>query len=188
MRAAALKLLLVAAALVLVRDAFAEEAVPTEFVTQVLEPTGGKIERPKDWFYHESHNKVSYTWILSKEDAADGHPYDTGVRIQVLVGIKEGTGKTAEQFIRDFIANKSKEVNKVVKTCEPTDQEMFTRLCLETEEGRYHILYSLFWGRHDLDMVVVSIAGTPKELWPTYSATFDRMSRFELIDLKRFEN
>ena len=33
---------------------------PTEFVTQVLEPTGGKMLRPKDWFYVESHNGASY--------------------------------------------------------------------------------------------------------------------------------
>jgi hypothetical protein len=40
---------------------------------------------------------------------------------------------------------------------------------------------------NDLDVVVISIAGTTKELWPTYAPTFDRMSAFELIDMKRFE-
>jgi len=61
---------------------------------------------------------------------------------------------------------------------------LFTRVCLETEEGPHHILYSLFWGSNDLDMFVISIAGTPKELWDQFSPTFDRMSGFELVDAK----
>jgi hypothetical protein len=66
------------------------------------------------------------------------------------------------------------------------NQGLFTRTCLETEEGPHHILYSLFWGSNGLDIAVISIAGTAKELWQTYSSTFDRMSSFELIDMKRF--
>jgi hypothetical protein len=58
---------------------------------------------------------------------------------------------------------------------------------LETEEGPDHILYSLFWGTNDLDIAVVSIAGTTKELWQTYAPTFHKMGSFELIDMKRFE-
>ena len=42
-------------------------------------------------------------------------------------------------------------------------------MCIETEEGPHHILYSLFWS-NDLDVVVVSIAGTTKELWDTLSS------------------
>lgn len=101
--------------------------------------------------------------------------------------IKEGTGKTAKQFILDFVAAKKKEAAKVIKTCKEEDQGLFTRICLETEEGPHHILYSLFWGSSGMNLAVVSIAGTTKELWETYAATFDKMSAFELIDMKRFE-
>jgi hypothetical protein len=65
---------------------------------------------------------------------------------------------------------------------------LFTRICLETEEGPYHILYSLYWGTNNLDVAVISIAGTTKELWDTYSPTFDKMGAFDLIDMKRFEH
>jgi hypothetical protein len=157
---------------------------PDKFVTQLLEPTGGKIDRPKDWFYTESHNEVSYTWILSREDASKG-PYTTGVRIQTLVGVQEGTGKSPKQFVLDYFAAKKKEA-KILETCNEKDQGLFTRICLETEEGPHHILYSLFWG-NKVDIVVVSIAGTTKELWDTYASTFDRMGAFELIDIKRFD-
>jgi len=62
------------------------------------------------------------------------------------------------------------------------------KICLETEEGEYHILYSLFRGSNEgLDLVVVTTAGTTKELWDTYSPIFDTMGGFELIDMKRFE-
>jgi hypothetical protein len=63
---------------------------------------------------------------------------------------------------------------------------MFTRVCLETEEGPDHILYGLFWG-NEVDIVIVFTAGTTKELWDTYADTFDKMGDFELIDLKRFQ-
>ncbi len=37
-----------------------------------------------------------------------------------------------------------------------------------------------------MDVAVVVIAGTRKELWETYASTFDKMSDFELIDMSRF--
>jgi hypothetical protein len=182
-----MKPLIAAAILAFSASAFAE-VPPTEFVTQVLEPTGGKIPRPKDWFYAERHRGPVYDWMFSREDTHGGSgSYTTGVRIQTFTGVKEGTSKSAKQFILDFLAAKKKEAAKVIKTCEPKEQYLFTRICLETEEGPHHILYSLFWGTNDLDIAVVSIAGTTKELWETYAPTFDKMSAFELIDMKRFD-
>lgn len=158
---------------------------PTEFVTQILEPTGGKLLRPKDWFYTESHNETSYTWIISREDASKAR-YTTGIRIQMIVGVKKGTGKTPKKFVSDYVAQKKKEATKVMNTCGETKQDMFTRICLETEEGPYHILYSLFWN-NKVDWVIATTAGTRKDLWDTYDPTFQKIGRFEPIDLKRFQ-
>ena len=82
---------------------------------------------------------------------------------------------------------KKKGADKVLKTCEEKPEGLFTRICLETEEGPNHILYSLFWMTSGTDIAVVTIAGTSKELWETYAPTFDKMGAFELIDMKRFE-
>ena len=163
----------------------AQEMIPEGFVMQVLEPTGGKIVRPENWFYTASHRGPSYNWILSKEDASKSG-YETGVRIQTLVGVEEGTGKSPKTFVLDFLSQKKKGAQKIHKTCTPSGQDLFTRVCLETEEGDFRILYSLFWG-NNIDVVVVSIAGTKTELWEVYANTFERMSTFELIDMKRFE-
>lgn len=165
-------------------SAFSQTA-PSEFVTQILEPTGGKIERPREWFYAEGHRGPVYMWTLSREDTTGNRPYTTGVRIQAFTGVKQGAGKTAKEFVMEFADAKKKEA-KVVRSCPAVDQGLFTRTCLETEEGPYRILYSLYWGSSGMDMAVISIAGTTKELWPTYAPTFDRMSTFELIDMKRF--
>src|SRR5262249_31792210 len=108
---------------------------PPGFVNQVLEPTGGRIFRPKDWFYAEGHHGPVYMWTISREDTSDNRPYTTGVRIQSFSGLKSGAGKTAKEFILDFVENKKKEVSKVVTSCEPKDQGLFTRMCLEVEEG-----------------------------------------------------
>ena len=166
-------------------SAFAETP-PPEFVSQVLEPTGGKIDRPKDWFYSEGHRGQTYMWTISREDTSGGRPYTTGVRIQVFVGVKSAAGKTAKQFILDFLASKKQQAT-VIKTCNESDQGLFTRVCLETEEGAHRILYSLFWGSQNMDMAVVSIAGTTKEQWEAYAPVFERMGAFEIIDMKRFE-
>jgi Gram-negative bacterial TonB protein C-terminal len=166
---------------------FIFETPPPEFVTQVLEPTGGKIQRPKDWFYTENHHETAYVWTLSREDPSGNRPYTTGVRIQTFVGVKAATGKTAQQFILDFLAAKKKEPIKVLRNCEEHEQGLFTETCLETEEGDDHILYSLFWGRNGLDIAIVTVSGTPKDLWEIYAPAFAKMSAFELIDPKRFQ-
>jgi hypothetical protein len=108
------------------------------------------------------------------------------MRLQAFVGVKEGTGKSAKQFLLDFVESKKKTADRVLETCEEKKQGMFTRICLQTEEGPHHILYSLFWG-NDLDLAVITISGTTKELWPTYAPVFDTMSAFELIDMERFK-
>ena len=160
---------------------------PTEFVTQVLESSGGKIERPKDWFYSESRDAHSFLWTLSRERAARG--YETGMRVQLISGIQENTGKSPKQFLADFLADKQKQPGvKVLKVFEETDQGLFLRRGLETTEGDAHILYSVFWLSGGGDLAVVTTAGTRSDLWSTYAPTFDRMgSGFELIDMKRFE-
>jgi hypothetical protein len=162
------------------------EVTPTEFVTQVLEPTGGTILRPKDWFYGEGHRGPTYMWTLSREERSGDAPYTTGVRIQAFTGVRGGTGKTAEQFVRDLAAARRGQAERVVSTREPQGQGLFIRIGLETEEGPHRILYSLFWGSNGLDIAVVSIAGTTKELWAVYAPVFDRMAAFELIDMTRF--
>jgi hypothetical protein len=180
-----MKHILISTFLLITAVLHAEAAVPDGFVLQMLEPTGGKIVCPKDWFYAERHGGPSYTWIISKEDVEKG-PYDTGVRIQTIVGVEKGTGKTPKQFVMDFIEKKRKEAKQIFDECEPEDQGLFTRVCLQTEEGPYRILYSAFWANGS-DIVVVSTAGTKTEEWGKYSEIFDQMSNFELIDMKRFE-
>jgi hypothetical protein len=168
-------------------------SVPDGYELQLLEPLGGKIARPKDWFYRERHGGPSYIWILSKEDPDQG-PYRTGIRIQTLQGIKTGTGKTPEEFLRDFLTQK-KSTSKVFSECGPETVGMFTRMCLETEEliedngppTIYHIQYSVFW-LDSGDLATVVTAGAPQPLWLEYKTTFDIMGAFELIDMSRFDS
>jgi hypothetical protein len=159
---------------------------PQGFVTQTLEPTGGKIFRPKEWFYSEDHQGSVYRWTLSKENPADHHPFTTGVSIQTHVGIKERSkNQSAQEFIQAFVAEKTAKASKLFKNCPEEDQGLFTRTGLELESGTDHILYSLFWGNNGLDVAVVSEARTRKELWKTFAPTFDQMSAFDLIDMRR---
>ncbi|NND96552.1 MAG: hypothetical protein HKN47_04385 [Pirellulaceae bacterium] len=166
---------------------FKIEDAPTEFVMQILEPTGGKILRPKEWFYSEGHRERAYMWTISRENTAGNKRYRTGVRIQAFTGLKAATGKTAKQFILDFAVSRKEKATRVYKECEEKDLGFVTRICIETQERGNHILYSLFWGSREMDVAVISIAGTTEELWETYSSTFNKMGEFELIDMERFE-
>lgn len=159
---------------------------PMEFVTQELNPTGGEIERPKDWHYKEGHRESTFMWTLAKENQDDG-TYTTGVRIQMFAGVTKATSLTPKEFVEQFVEKKRKtEGVQVVEMCDPQDEGKFKRICLEIVEGPYHILYSLFWS-NDMDMVAITIAGTSKELWHVYAPTFDRMNKFKLIDIKKLE-
>lgn len=162
--------------------AFAESG---EMVMQTLEPTGGKIARPKEWYYSESHGTGHFRWILSREDTRSGGAYTTGVTIQTYLGVQARTGRSAKQFVTDYFSTKAKQAN-VLNICKEQDQGLFVRVCLETEEGQYRVLYSGFWGSNGMDVAVVSTAGTKKSLWKKYESTFNAMSSFELIDMNRF--
>jgi len=159
------------------------EDAPTEFEMQILEPLGGKILRPKGWFYTEQHGGPSYSWILSREDPSKSE-YETGVRIQTFVGVEDGTGMSPREFVLDQISHRKRNANAIHKTCEPNDQGLFTHISLETDEGEYRILYSFFWG-NNVDAVVLSTARTKKNRWVNYSDVFDMMSSFELVDMDR---
>ena len=125
-------------------------------------------------------------WTLAKENPRKGS-YDTGFRIQYFLNVREATGKTPEQFIEEFLETKRKEAKQIPRDCSPRIEESFTRVCLETEEGPYHILYSLFWNNVG-DSAVVTVAGAKKNEWPKYGPIFDQMGHgFTLLDPKHLD-
>ena len=163
--------------------------VPKGFVEQTLEPTGGKVNKPRGWFYAESHAKENgafhFTWTLSKEKPKDGH-YDTGLRIQYFIGVRKATGKTPKQFILEFIEKKRKEAKVIPRDCTPRTEGFFTRMCLETEEGPYHILYSLLWDNVG-DDAGVTISGARKEEWEKWAPVFDQMRQITVLNMEHME-
>ena len=99
---------------------------PTVFSTQVLEPTGGKIQRPKDWYYTEDHHGESYSWLLSP-DSPMQKTYTTGVHIQIVTGVQAASGKSAKDYVLNYIAARKKEATKVIRTMsEASNQGAFT--------------------------------------------------------------
>lgn len=156
-----------------------------EYTTQVLEPTGGKIEIPKGWFYKEYHGGPVLRWTISKENSTKDNSYQTGMNIQLFADIKKQTKKSPKEFVIGLLNSKRKN-SQVLSTCSEQDQGLFKRVCLETIEGPYRIQYSGFWGSNDIDLAIVTVSGAPVEQWERNSAIFQRMSSFELIDMSRF--
>ena len=164
--------------------------IPKGYVLQILEPTGGKIARPKDWFYTEKHHGSVYLWTISRENIKN---YKTGLKIQYFVGIKKATGKTPKEFCLSFLDSKQKTA-KILSKFPEKKQYIFTRMGLEVEEKiknkygiqTFHIIYSVFWA-NESDLAIITITGSPVDLWHQFKKTFDIMNEFELIDMKRFE-
>lgn len=167
---------------------YAEEnfPVPEGYVLQELDPTGGKIAKPKDWFYYSSGTPSGWLWTISADKATkDG--FETGLRIQMLVGVAKGTKQSTESFAKKFLQKKIGSA-KVINECPATDQGDFTRQCLEVIESiqrpegpkEFRVLYSVFWG-NKLDMVVVNTFGTPNEKWETFKSISEVMSNIQLI-------
>lgn len=177
-----MKKLFYLASLVFMANAFAETP-SIKYVTQVLSPAEGRIARPESWFYRESHQPWTQMWAISREEITDDNtadiPFTTGVIIQALIAVEASGGKSAKRVILDYVDAKKKTV-KVIRRCKEKILGQFTYTCLETEEDSRHVLYSLYWGNNGLDVAIFSTALTTKELWPSYAATFQKMSEFEI--------
>lgn len=166
----------------------AEESfpIPEAYVLQRLDPTDGRIAKPKEWFYSSKGTPSGWMWTLSAENPSTGS-YETGLRIQMLVGVEKSTQRSTEAFAQNFLQQK-RVSTKVLRDCPASDLGLFKRQCLEVIENiqrpegsrSFHILYSVFWGNR-LDMVVVNTFGAPEEKWEAVRSISDVMARVELI-------
>ena len=159
-----------------------------EFVTQALEPLGGTIKKPRSWKYSEHHGGPSFVWTLSREHNENGS-YETGMRIQLIIGTKEVFGKSAEEFCQEFLDSKAETLN-VIDYFPQIQSGIFNREGvkvlenLPTDDGvkEFNITYSTFWIE---DIAIITIAGTPSELWEEYKGTFKAMTEFVPFDTRR---
>lgn len=145
-----------------------------EYVEEALDGLGATIERPRDW--HVARTTKGWpTWTISLEDTADGHGYQTGMRVQWLSPIREITGQTPKQLVEEFIKSRKANANKVID-CGEQEAGSLTRACLETVEGDFHILYSMFYANPKADFAIIITTGAPIDLWERYAPVFARMA------------
>jgi hypothetical protein len=165
-----------------------ELAVPDGYVLQRLEATDGQIAMPKDWHYKSSGTPSGWLYTFSKEKPDPN--YETGLRVQMLMGIEKGTKRTKEEFVNANIETKKRSVVEVVRECkEPSDAGFFLRRCLEVIENirignsppkPFRILYTFSWAK-TMDMVVVNTFGTPAEKWDEFKDVCNEMGSAILI-------
>jgi len=145
-----------------------------DYVEEALDGLGATIERPRDW--HVARTTKGWpTWTISLEDTADGHGYQTGMRVQWLSPIREITGQTPKQLVEEFIKSRKANANKVID-CGEQEAGSLTRACLETVEGDFHILYSMFYANRKADFAIIITTGAPIDLWERYAPVFARMA------------
>jgi len=160
--------------------------VPEGFVLQRLEETDGQIAKPKDWFFLRRGTPTGWIWILSKEDPSLG-PFQTGMFIQVFVGVEKGTGGSREAFVQKTLESK-RSAAQLLNACPKVDQGVFYRECVEVIEslqrpeksGTYRSRYSGFWGK-EMDIVVFSMFSAPRDAWEEAEPIAVVMSSFMLF-------
>lgn len=156
-------------------------SAPPGFHLQVLEATDGRAIVPDGWTYTNHGTADGWIWTFAKENNPDGH-YDTGMRIQLVVGAATARHQSVADLARGVLEQKRR-AGEVVVDCPATDAGDFMRQCLQTLEGtapRYHVLYSLFWSKKG-DMLVVTTFGTPEPWWTRDAPIADRMAAFQII-------
>lgn len=153
--------------------------IPDGYVVQKLEPVGGQIARPKDWHFQARTIQNGWVWTISAEDPTTR--YDTGWRGQVLMGVAKATNRSVREYALKFLQDKKGSVNQVVRECPLTETSVYSLGCIEVVEGRHRILYTVFWGAHDFDMVFISMFGAPESEWQTAKSKADVMSSFILM-------
>jgi hypothetical protein len=171
--------ILLAALCLLAVPCRADIVIPPGYELQILDTTKGRIAKPRGWFYVHRSDKFSLHWVISKEDTKLGSGYRTGLRIQFTPNATQAAKLAPAQFVERFIAQKQ-QTSEVKRNCPTTRIAQFQRRCLETVEGAYRILYSLFWSE-ELDAIVVTTFGAPTGDWEQAGQIADRMNEFELL-------
>ena len=166
--------------------------VPEGFVLKELEPLGGEIAIPKDWFFYATQKSHAFVWTLSKEDLSKDE-YETGVRIQFLYGVKKAAGMSPKEFIQSFM-KETKKASKVIREWPKQALGPFTRIGVEIDEisgtgeeqKKYRVRYSCFWS-NDMDVVVINTSGTLFDQWEKYVDIFDNIGNFKIMDMKKIQ-
>lgn len=150
--------------------------VPDGYVLQDLEPTGGQIARPKDWNYHQQPTRSGWLWVISPEDPRG--KFDTGWQAQALVGVEKTTKRPTREFALNFL-NEKRRSGRVLRDCPTIERGSFAGTCIETIEGKSRFIYSVLWGRQNLDMVYVITFGAPEAEWDQVSEAANTFSTFK---------
>ncbi|MFT3867915.1 MAG: hypothetical protein QM715_05395 [Nibricoccus sp.] len=166
--------------------------MPKGFKTQALEPLGGELLMPESWHFHGGMTQTGFLFIASKEKNAGGS-YDTGFKIQGIVGIKKKTGVSAKEAAQKNLNLFEKNAKKVIRTWPELEFGYFRRIGIEVlqanaknPDDEYHVIYSFFWN-DDMDMMVASVSGAPESNWPEADKVFEVMQRFKLVDVDKLK-
>lgn len=142
---------------------------------------------PENWFYSEAHlSEKSLGWVINKSEL---QVLETGFYIQFFIDISKTLNQSKQDFVKSFIKTKSLNA-KVLKICPETEDELFYKTCLETEEqvnGKLlHIFYGISRGKK-LDWIVATTSTSPTSDWAPLAPMFQRMREFKLFELKQLE-
>jgi hypothetical protein len=171
----------------------AELEAPAGFETRDFGPLGGQILVPKNWHVSQGSNATNYTLLMSKDLPEPSGRYETGWRIQWVVGISKSMAAATPAKVVQYNISKKKASEHVLKECDAERLGEFSRQCLETlapvpnkPDKKYRIIYTFFWS-DEKDMLIVGTFGSPEEEWPETAKIYQVIKDFKLVDWDRFE-
>lgn len=169
-----------------------ESLPPLGFKFQCLDPLGGNLTMPCNWYYEGGMTPTGFLFRASKENLEGGR-YLTGMRIQGIVDVYKNNRVSPFDVVMMNKNNFKKSAKIIIKDCSEENSPPFRKTCLETiQENPYnsnddfHIIYSFFWDEK-LDWVVTSIFGAPESEWKEAKEIYGVMGRFTIIDLSKMK-
>ena len=126
--------------------------------------------------------------LHDREGLSHNGPYDTGMRVQFIPNVKNGSGLTPKEAVAVNI-RKRKESEKVLRECPPEEFGLFTRICIETTgypvkskpKQKYHLI-SAFWWSDQLDLIAGVTFGAPVEEWESVRSVYDISGNIKIYD------
>jgi hypothetical protein len=167
---------------------------PAGFTVQVLDPIGARALKPKGWFYDRAYDPRGYTWIISRENPTKAPGYQTGLRVQLLQSVRQGTKQWPHDFVADYFKKKTgaaKALPSSLGDCAGVVSSLH-RACLEQEDTvpgqgkqKFRIAYAGFWN-DTTDTVIIMTFGAPATDWKKVHDTATlMMNQIDLPDVEQ---
>jgi len=103
-----------------------QKKVPEGFSFQILKDIGGKVLKPKGWFFERIPMGKTMAYRITQDEPNKDGEFLTGLTINVILQVPESSGISPSAYAQRFISEKS-ESGDVIESFKPEKLESMER-------------------------------------------------------------